>query len=795
MNDDHDRAVMPPHSMAPVGTDRLDAREPTDAVAGLPGVPAPPGAPNVVVVLIDDMGFGGPSTFGGPCQTPTADRLARRGVRFNRFHVNAMCSPTRQSLMTGRNHHAVGMGATTEYATMEPGYNAVRPDTACTLAQVLRANGYSTGAFGKMHQTPQWEASPAGPFDRWPTSEGFERFYGFLGPEMNHWDPLLYDGTTPVEPNEPRRDGYHLSEDLADHAIDWVRLHDSMYPDKPFFCYFALGACHAPLHVPSSWREPYRGAFDHGWIEQRHRTLAKQIAMGVVPSDTRLAPWCSELPQWDDLTADEKHVAAAFMETYAAVAEHADAHVGRLIDAIEQLERLENTLVIYIMGDNGASGEGGRLGSLNAERRYSGIDDPIQHFLEHLDELGGPTTYPIHPAAWAHAMSTPHQWSKMVASHFGGTRDGMLMHWPDGIGDRGTIQTQWHHVVDIFPTILEAAGVREPTTFNGVTQDRRDGISMMYALDNDKAPDRRQSQYFEMLGNRAIYHDGWIAAIKHRSPWDSAAVQLPAYDSEEWQLYDLSSDWSQGVDIAARHPDRVRELEQRFMVEAARNRVFPLDDRATERMNAGMAGRPDPFNGREEMLLHDGTRRLVEDTVLNVKNRSHEVLARVRGGSADSGVIIAQGGSFAGWALHLIDGYPIYTYNYFGVSQTELISNTGMDDLIAADESLSDGRRDYELHVVFNYLGSGYGGPAHIRLLLDNTEVGAVHIDRTVPYLFSCVETTNIGVDHGTPVSSRYRQASDTRCTASIESVRLRVMSPLLAGTGAAAARRGLASQ
>ena len=483
-----------------------------------PVVP-PAGAPNVVIVLVDDMGFGASSAYGGPCHMPTADRLADNGLRYSRFHVTALCSPTRQALMTGRNHHSVGMGVTSEMSTSEPGYSGYRPASAATIAQILNGNGYSTAAFGKWHQTPPVEVNASGPFTRWPTGEGFDSFFGFMGAEMNHWYPQLYAGTTPVEPERMPEDGYHLTEDLVDHAIDWLRTQHSLTPDKPFFCYLALGATHAPFHVAPEWIEKYAGRFDAGWDAQREQTLARQKELGVVPETAELAPWADGVPHWDDLDDAARRVAARLMETYAGFAEHADHHVGRLVDTLDDLGVLDDTLVLYLLGDNGASGEGGPEGSIREHLVGHGFADDVDAMDAVLDSIGDATTYAIYPVGWALAMNTPYQWTKQVASHFGGTRDGMVAHWPAGIAARGEIRHQFHHVIDVLPTLLDVAGLPLPQTVNGVVQQPVEGVSMTYSFDDADAVDRRRTQYFEMVGNRGIYHEGWTAVTRHGTPW------------------------------------------------------------------------------------------------------------------------------------------------------------------------------------------------------------------------------------------------------------------------------------
>ena len=479
----------------------------------------PAGAPNVVVVVIDDMGFGASSAYGGPCRMPTTERLAGGGLRYSRFHVTALCSPTRQALMTGRNHHSVGMGVTTEMATCEPGYTGFRPAAAATMAQILGGNGYATGAFGKWHQTPPVEISPSGPFTRWPTGEGFDHFYGFMGAEMNHWYPQLYADNTPVEPVRTPEQGYHLSEDLVEHAIDWIAAEQSVTPDQPFFCYLAFGATHAPFHVGSDWIEPYEGAFDEGWDAQREQILSRQRESGVVGPDAELSPWAPGVPHWDELSDTERKVAVRLMETYAGFAEHTDAQVGRLVEALERLDVLDDTMIVFLLGDNGASGEGGPEGTLREHLVGHGFADDPEWMARRLDRIGSADTYAIYPVGWALAMNTPYQWTKQVASHYGGTRDGLIVHWPNGIAARGEIRHQWHHVIDILPTVLEAAGLPEPTSVRGVEQQPIEGISFGYSFDSPEAPDRRSTQYFEMVGNRGIYHQGWTAVTQHGVPW------------------------------------------------------------------------------------------------------------------------------------------------------------------------------------------------------------------------------------------------------------------------------------
>ena len=507
--DRHARTMLPIPDRPALGLTTYDAKDPDTAFPPIEPLMPPPGAPNVLVVLLDDVGFGASSAFGGPCRTPTADRLAAGGLRYNRFHTTALCAPTRQALLTGRNHHSVGMGSITETATSAPGNSSVRPNTKAPLAMTLKLNGYSTAQFGKCHEVPVWQSSPMGPFDAWPSGGGgFETFYGFIGGENNQWDPALYDGTTPVEPPATAEEGYHLTEDLADRAISWVRQQKALMPDKPFFVYFAPGATHAPHHVPKEWADKYQGQFAEGWDVLRERTLARQQEIGVVPADAELTQRHAEIPAWDDMADELKPVLEREMEVYAGFLEHTDHHVGRLIDAIEDLGILDDTIIYYIIGDNGASAEGTINGAFNELANFNGMAalETPEFLLSKLDELGSPTSYNHYAVGWAWANCAPFQWTKQVASHWGGTRNGTIVHWPNGIEDKGGLRSQFSHVIDLAPTILEAAGLPEPTTVNGVQQSPMEGTSMLYTFNEPDAEERHDLQYFEMFGNRGIYH-------------------------------------------------------------------------------------------------------------------------------------------------------------------------------------------------------------------------------------------------------------------------------------------------
>ncbi len=717
------------------------------------------GAPNVVVVLVDDMGFGASSPYGGPCEMPTADRLAGEGLRYSRFHVTSLCSPTRQALLTGRNHHSVGMGVTSEMSTPEPGYHGFRPASAATIAQILGGNGYSTAAFGKWHQTPPVEVNPSGPFTRWPTGEGFDTFYGFMGAEMNHWYPQLYDGTRPVEPDRLPEEGYHLSEDLVDRAIDWVTTQQAITPDRPFFTYLALGATHAPFHVAPEWRDKYAGRFDDGWDAQREATLARQKELGVVPEEAVLAPWSQGVPHWDELDETERRVAARFMETYAGFAEHADVQVGRFVDTLEEIGVLDDTLFFYLLGDNGASGEGGPRGTFREHLVGHGLEDDTADMAARLDQLGDATTYPIYPVGWALAMNTPYQWTKQVASHLGGARDGMIVRWGNGIADKGAVRHQWHHVIDVLPTVLEAAGLPQPESVHGVAQQPIEGVSLGYTFDDADAQDRRTTQYFEMVGNRGIYHDGWNAATRHGTPWEMVDAGDRPFEEDRWELYDLDVDWTQARDLAAEQPERLRQLQEVFDQEAEKHHVLPLDDRVTERENPEVAGRVDLHHGRSSLVFGPRVGRLSEEAAPNVKNRSHVITADLDVPEGVDGVVVAQGGRFGGWSLYCVDGVPAYAYNFVG---RDLV-------VVRGTQPIPVGR--HQLTMTFTYDGGPPGSGALATLALDGAVIGSGRIDATTAYYFSFDETFNIGVDRGTPVVDDY-QPVHNRFTGEIRRVR-----------------------
>ena len=737
------REVLPIPDVVPPGLTTYDAKDPDTSFPPIEPLRPPEGAPNVLIVLIDDTGFGASSAFGGPCETPTAERLAGQGLKYNRFHTTALCSPTRQALLTGRNHHSVGMGGITEIATSAPGYNSIRPNTTAPLAETLKLNGYSTAQFGKCHEVPVWETSPMGPFDAWPTGSGFEHFYGFIGGETNQYAPAIYQDTVPVEPDRTPEEGYHFTEDMTDHAIDWIRQQKALMPDKPFFVYFAPGATHAPHHVSPEWSEKYKGKFDQGWDELREETIARQKELGVIPDDAELTERPEEIPAWEDMPDDLKPVLARQMEVYAGFLEHTDHHVGRLIDSLEDLEILDDTLVYYIIGDNGASAEGTPNGCFNELIVLNGAGglETVEFMTSRIDDFGTPKAYNHYAVGWAHAMDTPYQWTKQVASHWGGTRNGTIVHWPKGIKSSGEVRSQFHHVIDVAPTVLEAAGLPHPVSVNGVQQKPLEGVSMGYSFDDAGAAERHTTQYFEMFCNRGIYHRGWTAVTRHSVPW--LLAENPPLAEDVWELYD-PDDWTQANDLASEQPEKLEELHRLFLIEAAKYNVLPLDDRRAERFNPDLAGRPQLVRGKSQ-LLFGGMGRLTENSVVVLKNKSHAITAEIvvpEGGA--NGVIVAQGGAFGGFSLYAKDGKPAYCYNLFGLQQFK----------VYGDEAIPPG--EHQVRVEFTYDGGGLGKGGTAILYLDGNNVGEGRVDATVPMLFSADETTDVGSDSATPVSDDY---------------------------------------
>jgi arylsulfatase A-like enzyme len=745
--DNIQRTVLPIPDRARTGLVTYDAKDPDTKFPPITQLRPPKGAPNVLVILIDDAGFGSSSAFGGPCYTPNAERLAAGGLKYNRFHTTALCSPTRQACLTGRNHHTVGMGGITEIATSAPGYNSVLPNTCSPIARTLKLNGYATAQFGKCHEVPVWETSPAGPFDAWPTGGGgFEYFYGFIGGEAHQWYPSLYEGTTPVEPKKTPEEGYHLVEDMTDKAINWIGQQKALIPDKPFFVYFAPGATHAPHHVAKEWADKYKGKFDQGWDKLREETFARQKKLGVIPPDCQLTQRHKEIPSWDEMPAALKPVLIRQMEVYAGFMEFTDHHVGRLLDSLKNLNLLDDTLVYYIIGDNGASAEGTLHGTYNEMINFNGaaaLETP-EFLMARLDKLGGPESYNHYAVGWAHAMNTPYQWTKQVASHWGGTRNGTIVHWPKGIHGKGEIRTQFSHVIDIAPTILEAAGLPEPVFVNGVQQHPIEGVSMAYAFNDTKAAERHQTQYFEMFGNRGIYHKGWTAVTRHKTPWLLVGEKTPAFDEDNWELYDTTKDWSQANNLAKQMPEKLHELQRLWLIEATRYNVLPLDDRGIERANPDIAGRPVLIKGKSQILF-GSMGRLSENSVVNIKNKSHSVTAEIVVPTTGAeGVIIAQGGNIGGWSLYAKGGKLKYCYNLLGIQQFYAESSNALPP------------GDHQVRMEFAYAGGGLGKGGTATLYVDGKKVGEGKVGATAAMVFSADDGCDVGVDTGSPVSPDY---------------------------------------
>ncbi|NUR85673.1 MAG: arylsulfatase [Nonomuraea sp.] len=739
------RTSLPIPDLRFTGPVTYDAKSPDTGYPPIERLLPPEGAPNVLLVLLDDVGFGAASAFGGPVRTPTAERLAAGGLKYNRFHTTALCSPTRAALLSGRNHHTVGMGGITEIATSAPGYNSLRPNTCAPLAEILRLNGYSTAQFGKCHEVPVWESSPQGPFDHWPTpGNGFQHFYGFIGGETNQYYPALYEGTTPVEPPRTPEEGYHLMEDLADRAIAWARSQKSLMPDRPLFMYFAPGATHAPHHVPKQWADKYRGKFDQGWDRLREETLDRQKRLGVVPLDCELTARPDGIPAWKDTPEHLRPVLARQMEVYAGFLEYADHHVGRLMDAFADLGVLDDTLVLYIVGDNGASAEGTQKGTFNELLLLNHADglETDDFLLSKIDELGTPSAYNHYAIGWAHAMCTPYQWTKQVASHWGGTRNGAVVHWPGGIRAKGDIRSQFTHVIDVAPTVLAAAGIPEPHTVHGVTQEPMHGTDMTYSFDDGTAPERHRTQYFEMFGNRGVYHEGWSAVTLHKVPWLSVAeMGNPSFDDDAWELYDGGQDWSQARDLSRQLPDKLHELQRLFLIQAARFNVLPLDDRSAERFDATLSGRPELISGSSQRL-YPGMVRLSENSVLDTKNKSFSITASLDlPDERAHGVVLAQGGAFGGFSLYLADGVPHFCYNLLGVQR------------FTVDGGAPLGAGKQELRMDFVYDGGGLGKGGTVTLSAGGAELGSGRVDRTQPFLYSMDESLDVGRESGTPVT------------------------------------------
>jgi arylsulfatase A-like enzyme len=747
-----DRTVLPIHQPKRPTYTQLDVKDATPPPRH--EVKAPEGAPNVILVLVDDLGFAGTSKFGGPVSTPTFDRIASEGVYYNNFHTTAVCSPTRAAIKSGRNHHVNNMAFITEMATGFPGGTGEIPQNVTPVAEMLRLNGYSTGAFGKWHETATWETSVSGPMDRWPHRQGFDKFYGFFGGETNQWAPFVYDGTHVVElPEDPN---YHFMNDMTNQAVSWLKYQKALTPDKPYFMYFAPGATHAPHHVPLNYIDKWKGKFEGGWDVIREQILARQIEMGIVPKGTKLAPKPDAIPAWESLTPNQKKLFTRQAEVFAGFLDMTDHEIGRLLDAVEETGQADNTMIIFVYGDNGTSAEGGANGMFSEMTYFNGVQETVEDMLKKYDKWGGPETYPHMAAGWAVMFDAPFQWTKQVGSDHGGTKVGMSIRWPKGIKARGELRTQFAHVIDVAPTILEAAGLPEPKMVNGVEQRPMDGKSMVYTFNDAGAKERHTTQYFEISGNRAIYHEGWYARTIHRAPWEREPRRALADDI--WELYEVANDFSLTNNLADKNPEKLKELKDLFMKEAEKNHALPVDDRVFERMIAANVGRPDIMGDRKSLTLAEGMIGMSENVFLNIKNRPITLTADVEipTGKTANGIIIAQGGRFGGWALYVKDGIAAYDYNFLGLQRFT----------VAANQKLSPGIHTIKFDFAYDGGGPGKGGMG--TLYIDGKKVGEGRIEHTQPGIFSADETADVGIDLATPVVERIGAEAKSKFNGSI---------------------------
>jgi len=747
-----DRTVLPIKFPPRQTSKELDVRNVTQPERYEPK--APEGAPNVVLVLMDDLGFAGTSTFGGPVSTPSFDKLASEGVYYNNFHTTAVCSPTRAAIKSGRNHHVNNMAFITEMATGMPGGTGEIPNEVAPVAEMLRLNGYSTGAFGKWHETATWETSVSGPMDRWPHRQGFDKFYGFFGGETNQWAPFVYDGTHVVELPEDKN--YHFMNDMTNQAVAWMKYQKALTPDKPYFMYFAPGATHAPHHVPQQYIDKWKGKFDGGWDAMREQILARQIEKGIVPKGTKLAPKPEAIKNWESLSADEKRLFTRQAETFAGYLDMADHEIGRLLDAVEESGQADNTMIIFVYGDNGTSAEGGMNGMYSEMTYFNGVIETVPDMLKKIDKWGSAETYPHMAAGWAVMFDTPYQWTKQVGSDHGGTKVGMAIRWPKGIQAKGELRTQFSHVIDIAPTILEAAGLPEPKIVNGVAQRPMDGKSLMYSFNDINAKETHTTQYFEIAGNRAIYHEGWYARTIHRAPWEREPRRKLAEDI--WELYNVAEDFSLTNDLTAKNPEKLKELQDLFMQEAEKNFALPVDDRVFERMIAANVGRPDIMGDRKTLTLADGMVGMSENVFINIKNRPITLTADVEipAGRTANGILIAQGGRFGGWAFYVKDGVPAYDYNFLGMQRFTISSSS----------KLTPGKHTIKFDFAYDGGGPGKGGKGI--LYIDGKQVGEGRIEHTQAGIFSADETADVGIDLATPVVERIGSEAKSKFNGSI---------------------------
>lgn len=697
-------------------------------------------APNIILIILDDVGFGQAGTFGGPIATPQLDKVAEEGIAYTQFHTTGVCSATRAALLTGRNHHQTGFGTISEMSTGFPGYNSIWDKDAASIAEVLKENGYNTAAWGKWHNTPDWETSQTGPFDRWPTGLGFEYFYGFIGGETSQYEPQLYKNTLAVEPNLKPEDGYHLTEDLSKDAIHWIQQQQSLNPDKPYFAYFSTGAIHAPLHVQKEWIEKYKGKFDDGWDKMREETIQRQKKMGIIPADTKLTERPEAIEAWEDQSEEQKKLYARQMEVVAGYLAHTDYYVGELLEAARALPGGENTMVIYVVGDNGASGEGTPTGTINNMMVQNGFPDSLEDQLKVMDELGSKEFENHYAVPWAWAGCAPFQWMKRVPSHFGGTRNGLVISWPKGIEAKNEKRTQFHHVVDIAPTIYEAASIPTPKYVNGVKQAPTAGVPMNYSFETPETESTRKTQYFEVGGHHAIYHDGWVAAAFHGVPWKFTGSV--GFDSVQWELYNVEEDFSQSTDLAEQYPKKLAEMIELFDQEAQKYNVYPLDDRYAERALNPL--RPSITKGKKYFKYYQGTTRIPEGGTPPIYSKSHTIQSTIKYKKGDEGVIVAVGGNVAGYSLFIKDNKLHYTYNFFNKERYSAISTI----------DLPEGKVDIKMR--YDQESDTWGGGGTAILFINNQEVGKTKINKTVPIRFAVTETTDIGMDLGSTVTKEY---------------------------------------
>jgi arylsulfatase A-like enzyme len=710
-----------------------------------PRIAPPKGAPNVLLIMTDDVGFGAPSTFGGTIPTPALDRIAKNGLRYTQFHSTALCSPTRAALITGRNHHSVHEGVITEIATGYPGYDSLIGKETASIGEVLKQNGYSTSWFGKAHNTPAFQSSQAGPFDLWPTGMGFEYFYGFVGGDTSQWQPNLFRNTTAIYPYEGKK-GWNLTTAMADEAINWMKQQNEIAPDKPFLVYYVPGGTHAPHHPTPEWIEKFKGKFDHGWDQEREIIFANQKKLGVIPADAKLTPWPEKLlPKWDSLTPEQKKMYARQAEVYAAYLAYTDHEIGRVIQAVEDSGQLDNTLIIYISGDNGASAEGTPIGTPNEVASFNGVNIPVEAQLkEYYDNWGSDQTYPHMSVAWSWAFDTPFKWTKQVASHFGGTRQGMAISWPKVIKDVGGIRNQFHHVIDIVPTILEATGIPAPEMVNGVKQKPIEGVSMLYTFDkaNEKAPSTHKTQYFEMFGNRALYHEGWVACTTPiKAPWEITQNANEDPNSFKWELYDLTKDWTEFNDVAAANPAKLKELQDIFLVEAKKYDVLPIDSSTAERF---ISPRPSLLAGRTEFTYTGEISGIPHGDAPDLLDKSYTITADIevpQGGA--EGMLVTMGGRFGGYGFYLLKGKPVFVHNLVNVERIRW----------EGKEALTPGKHTVSYDFKYDGGGLGKGGVGIIKV--DGKEVDNHRIERTTPFIFQWDETFDVGMDTGTPVDDK----------------------------------------